>query len=210
MEKQFTLDWDSPKEITRLISVLHQRKRDLEGYTGKKQRAQETLDLMLKIWDSETPLEGKSLSSEDKFYVYAHYSVSHRQEFPSKRSGLEMFCHRIGLPAVPFYIGKGCGNRCSNKERNKGHQLVRSFSEDSGSETVSQILFQDLTEIQSLVLEGKLIDIIGQRVIKTGPLTNLDEGYKPRIRRRGYSTQLGKLHPIYYKMTLGDKSSQMT
>jgi hypothetical protein len=166
--KQLTVDWDNPQDLTKTISILHQRKRELEGYIGKKEKAKEKLSLMRDIWQSEVPLKGSQLSSEPIFYVYAHFVKGHNN-FPSQKDALAMFCHSLGLPAIPFYIGKGTGGRHTNKERNKGHQLVRSFSESHGLDTQSHVILEGLTEVESLVYEGKLIDILGQRVLKTGP-----------------------------------------
>jgi hypothetical protein len=210
MKKEFLVNWDNPKDLTRLISQLHNRKRELEGHVGKKQKAKDRLALMLEMWNSPISLSGEDLSIEKDFYIYIHY-LPDRKVFPCEKDSLSLFCHAIGLPAIPFYVGKGKGSRHSCKERNKGHQLVRKLSEDRGNDTQSFVLLDGLTEIESLLLEGKLIDIIGQRAIKTGPLTNLDEGYKVRYRRRQYSLLLGKVHPVFYKPMLGDqRSSHMT
>jgi hypothetical protein len=203
MKKELSVNWDSPKDLTRVISQLHNRKRELEGHVGKKQKAKDRLSLMMEVWNTPVYLNDENLSSEKDFYVYTHFT-SDRRHFPCEKDSVSMFCHAVGMPSIPFYVGKGKGDRHSCKERNKGHQLVRKLSENRGDETQSFVLMGGLTEMEALVMEGKLIDIIGQRAIKTGPLTNLDEGYRVKHRRRQYFLLLGKLHPVFYKPTLGD------
>jgi len=86
----------------------------------------------------------------------------------------------------PFYVGKGCGNRCHRhftnyefKRAYNGHknniigQILKSgFSKDD----CIVIWKENLSETESLALEKEIIEKIGCTSFKTGPLCNKTSG----------------------------------
>lgn len=118
------------------------------------------------LFNSET------YSNEKKYYVYAHVDPTSRIFTASKKCG-------GNYGGLPFYIGKGTGNRAYVLKRNQGHGkkirnlLTKGYSEDD----IVHILKSDLTESQAYELESKLIYFFGtkyQENRKYGTLYNLD------------------------------------
>ena len=118
---------------------------------------------------------------ERRFYVYAH--VRPRSHIITVRppDGSEAMV----LPGVPFYIGKGCGDRAFKLARNEGHgaQLREIVQTGAGVEpgNVAHIMRSNLTEAEALRLEAQLIYLFGTKFelgIK-GTLVNLDVPKRP-------------------------------
>ena len=110
---------------------------------------------------------------------------------PTKKIAIEYnpkttFGATIGMSHIPFYIGKGTGERYSDFSRNDTHRKVRQHL--SPASPLAMIIRQGLTEVEALSLEDKLIDIFGLKVFG-GYLTNLDEGYHSSERRKLYAQQ---------------------
>lgn len=108
-----------------------------------------------------------------KYYVYAHVSPF---------SG-EIDIDGLLLRGVPFYVGKGCGNRAFDLKRNEGHgvELRKLAKAGATPEKIVQILYSDLTECEALCIEAKLIHFFGTKFEhkRNGLLVNLD---KPKVR----------------------------
>lgn len=98
---------------------------------------------------------------------------------------------------VPFYIGKGTGDRLYQFDRNDSHRKIRSRIKDEGKEIVSIKLIENVSETEAFVLESKLIDILGLKATsKHGLLVNLDEGLLPNERRSLYPSFKGKMNRL--------------
>ena len=95
---------------------------------------------------------------------------------------------KFGLSFVPFYVGKGQGNRWLDFNRNDSHRKIRSTLVKQNKDIHSVKVVENLTEGQALSIESKLIDILGLKSISPhGLLVNLDEGKDALIRRKNYS-----------------------
>lgn len=121
-------------------------------------------------------------SREQKFYVYAHIGRGKRVDnLP------------FGLMRLPFYIGKGTGDRAYDLKRNQGHgALVRGMKESNKENSVPKvrILRSNLTEAEAFALESKLIYFFGTKyeIGKSGCLINIDIPKTPEwcdVRRKG-------------------------
>ena len=118
-------------------------------------------------------------SQERKFYVYAHHFEKGRQvRFVDERV-------HISLPGLPFYIGKGTGDRAYDLKRNQGHGKQIKALVDSGSakDSIVKILKSGLTEPEALELESKLIYFFGTQYEpgRKGLLLNLDIPARPTL-----------------------------
>jgi hypothetical protein len=109
------------------------------------------------------------------YYVYAHVTPS----------GIDCkSARRLKLKGVPFYIGKGIGQRAYDLNRNQGHgaMLRNAIREGFKEENIVNIILADLTERQALELESKLIYFFGTKYEprrKGGVLVNLDIEKRP-------------------------------
>ena len=112
---------------------------------------------------------------EAKYYIYAYLDPQKKGKFIYGDYEFEY---------EPFYIGKGCGDRCNDHIKlSKLKTEKNSFK----SRKINKILKQNLKpiilkisenifETDALTLEIKIIKSIGRRNINLGPLTNLTDG----------------------------------
>jgi hypothetical protein len=93
------------------------------------------------------------------YYVYYHTNPFKPDLiFGNSKTGLV-------FKGFPFYIGKGCGKRLLNEKRYLNHSiyLKRILSMGTDMETVSNVIFDNLTEKEALILESKLITFLGTK-----------------------------------------------
>jgi hypothetical protein len=93
----------------------------------------------------------------------------------------------------PFYIGKGTEDRAYQLNRNDTHRKVKQRILSEGRNIEITILQDGLTEREALMLESKLIDILGIKA-NYGSLCNLDEGINVDERRALYRDALNDLN----------------
>ena len=119
---------------------------------------------ILSYWLSEdwSFLFNKSQCDESKYYVYYHFDpTTKKQTYGNARDGYRM---AIRFAGMPFYIGKGCGDRYLKMSgRNTAHLSRVAALEKIGysMSNISVILCDGLTEIEALELESKLISFFG-------------------------------------------------
>lgn len=132
---------------------------------------------------------------EERFYVYALLDPRKPGKFKyTLSSGI-----KITLNYEPFYIGKGTGNRV-----NQHVSLAR--SSDTGDHRLNRIrcIHKDGYEVvteqsrmfdhdTALRHEADLIQTIGRRHLKTGPLTNQTEGGEGTAGRVASKSTLAKM-----------------
>jgi hypothetical protein len=151
------------------------------------------LDSCIKIYNTDiSDLYDLNLCKDRKYYVYVHCNPLKGIPLTASKSYL-IFAATLGLTHVPFYVGKGTGDRIQNISRNSSHSKVVKNIRHNGKEPIVKLVKDCLTEIEALCLESKLIDIFGIRA-SGGILENLDEGYKYNERRERYMNDYLNIH----------------
>lgn len=109
----------------------------------------------------------------EKFYVYVYLDTS--------KSGVFSYGD-YKFDYEPFYIGKGYKERC-NEHIWDSRLKIPSFKTNKIKKILSLGLIpiilkvsENLFEVDAFELEKKLINVIGRRDLKKGPLTNLTDG----------------------------------
>lgn len=137
-------------------------------------------------------------SSERKFYVYYHTDPRNKAFSSYKELG--------GVSFMPFYVGKGTGNRAYNMKRNQGHgiNLKEMLDLEYTPDDIVHIVKDNLTESEALELESKLIYFFGTiyETEQKGVLLNLDIGKRPLF---NCHIKIPKKTTIYTGMTPEEK-----
>ena len=135
-----------------------------------------------------------SLLDKREYYVYFHCDPS--RIITGSKWGMQSAISNLGVTCLPFYVGKGKGNRCDDLDRNDTHRKIRTQILARNKDIVVHKVLSGLTEFEALALESKLIDLLGLR-INGGWLVNLDEGVRHKERREFYKEHLVKLNDHY-------------
>lgn len=118
-----------------------------------------------------------STDTDRKYYVYAHCDPESKFILLPKEIG--------GTSRYPFYIGKGTKDRAYNLKRNEGHgvKLRSLITKGFENKDIVKIIKDNLTEVEALELESKLIYFFGTifEKDKHGILVNLDIPAAPRF-----------------------------
>jgi hypothetical protein len=198
MIKTFNIDWDDYEALSKLCRDFKSRLGELHA-SPKKEAFREVFDACNNIWNTNTSEHTKKrivLDDDPIYYVYAHMDTS--AGIRVKANPKTAFAATLGMNCIPFYIGKGTGDRAFDLNRNETHRKIRQRLNEYGREISVKILKGGLTELEAYSLEEKLIDIFGLKVYG-GLLTNLDEGYLPSERRKLYGEQYSLMVPGYRK-----------
>lgn len=182
------INWNSIKDLQKLRSKIDSRLSELKRTTnqGIKPNTISVFNSCINIINTDIStlyLDLECSEVDNDYYVYAHcdplYGLS------SGQNGKSTFAPTLGLRYIPFYVGKGIGNRAYNLNRNESHRKIRQRSLAMGKEIQAFIIKDNLTKYEALALESKLIDIFGLKA-SGGWLVNLDEGHRASERRSLY------------------------
>lgn len=150
--------------------------------------------LLAQDWTTVFPNRSNDMT---EFYVYAHLDP--------RDAPIKLYALQLALKGVPFYIGKGTGNRAWDLKRNQGHGKKIKQIRDAGFPDTSmvQIIADSLGERDALILEAKLIYLFGSiydQTIHKGCLFNLADSARPSFtkpmqklpKRRLYGQRLAR------------------
>jgi len=200
-KKIYEVDFDSIDDCRKLISIMKSRIGELNSkskdFISRNQMVRIKFNSCNEILETDISdlYENLNLDPTPKYYVYVHCDPN--KKIALKKDGVSTFGATLGMTHLPFYIGKGTGNRAYELDRNETHRKFRQKFKIFDKDLVVNILKTDLTEKEALILESKLIDIFGL-ISFGGRLVNLDEGVNQKERKSRYKEQLHKLS-LYYK-----------
>ena len=127
------------------------------------------------------------------FYVYIYFDPRVEDSF---------IYSDLSFNYEPFYIGKGKGNRLYSHLKQTGRTLktnkINSIR-NKGFEPIVLKYKENLSEEEAFKLEVELINKIGRRNLKNGPLTNIHEGGKGGNLKGELNTFYGKHHTEGHK-----------
>jgi hypothetical protein len=179
-QSTFTIDKDDAADIKKHITILQKRRKKLLLETANYQpinfgiSKQNVLDI-LPIFEHLSTIKFPDLTNEDNksYYVYLHCNPSNSLQVT--RDIRELFlASKFGLTHMPFYVGKGIGERCNDLSRNEGHRKIRSKLLSKKLEIKVVKIFENLTEQEALFEEQKLIALLGLSSLSpSGMLVNL-------------------------------------
>jgi hypothetical protein len=184
------VDAKSEEQLKKLLSWSKNmlgNLRSKEGFYSKNAHSKDVFDACNRIYNTDITHLYEEGDLNQKYYVYAHCDPNHKVAIG--KHGITTFAATLGLTHRPFYIGKGQNNRAYELDRNDSHRKYRQKIQKSNKDVVVQIIKEELTEVQALAIESKLIDIFGL-IVDRGYLVNLDEGKNNKIRRSLYTNDL--------------------
>ena len=189
---EFSVDWNSPESIDEVLKKLKSRNAQLKKESGdlkrktKTEMLNEALDCINSIIETDISHLFNEGSEEKDYYVYAHCDESRKIDIFSKRPR-EFFAASIGLKYLPFYIGKGRGDRYLKEGRNGYHNIIK--TQRSNYNIDKRKIKNNLSEKEALIYESKLIDIFGLMPFG-GLLSNIDEGQNHEQRKIIFKKEL--------------------
>lgn len=204
------MDKNDPSDLKKHISLLqsYRRKRlKALGYVAAKfGTSKGNLDSIMPMIDGILGTDISScfdnVNSGSNYYVYIHCNPL--EPINIRHDVREVFlASKFNVKSKPFYVGKGTGARYLDFSRNDSYRKMRSKILRADKEIISLKVAENLSEIQALSLESKLIDILGLKVFSSGGyLVNLDEGAEPVKRRKLYpptSRRLLELNKLSFR-----------
>jgi len=197
-KKTYEIDTDSLEDCMRLLKVAQSLIGQLKvnKYGTRQEQAIAIFDSCMAIYNADisSAYTGMQFDERPVYYVYTHCEPTHNAQVG--KNGKTTFAATIGMKKLPFYVGKGTGNRAYELDRNETHRKIRQRLHNFNKEIEVEIIKDNLTELDALMLESKLIDIFGL-VTSGGKLVNLDEGVNSKERRNLYKDELHKISSLY-------------
>lgn len=197
--KIYEVNWNDEKEITRLYQIFKCRMLEFNKSKVPRKLAKKIIfDCCNKIYNTDISDIYKNIKLDENpiYYAYVHLDTTKRISVltdKSKVNGRTAFAYSLGMDYLPFYVGKGTGDRCYDTNRNETHRKIKHKIYEYNKEIKIIKIKENITEKEALCIESKLIDIFGL-VPYEGYLTNLDEGLLPDLRRELYKNQYDMLN----------------
>lgn len=191
------IDYNNLEDLESLGNKIKSQINQLrsEKFGSKKEIQGKRFDSCAKIHDTDISdlYLDLNLDKNPIYYVYAHCL---NNKIVIGKDGVTSWLATVGVENMPFYIGKGTGNRAYDTTRNETHRKVKQKLKAFDQDIKVQIVKDGLTELEALCLESKLIDVLGV-LGKGGRLVNLDEGVKSQQRQDRYFDSLCEIHNFY-------------
>jgi hypothetical protein len=196
-QKVFTVDWDNYEEVSALGCKIKSRLGEINpNRISKTQKTRLLIDACIRIYNTEISQIYKNLelNKNKNYYVYVHLDTT--KKIAIGKSSITTFAATLGMEYFPFYVGKGCGDRDHILKRNENHRKIREHIQTLNKEMKVMKIVENLSELEALCVESKLIDIFGL-IPFGGLLTNLDEGYLSKERRFLYKEDYDLIGGLY-------------
>lgn len=184
---------DLIKLNNKIKSQISSLKVSLNG--SKREINKRKFDACVSIYNTDISdlYSNLKLDPLPNYYVYAHCEPN---KIAIDKDGITSWFATLGMDLIPFYIGKGVKNRAYDLNRNETHRKVKQRLKEFNQDVQVRIIKDNLTELEALCLESKLIDIFGL-IGKGGRLVNLDEGLKYKERQIRYGIHLHEINNFY-------------
>lgn len=196
--KTFEIDIDSIDDCKKLRNTMNSTIGQLQALSQgtRKEKFKILFNACESIinTDISSLYKNMQLDTNPVYYVYAHCDPAANIAFG--KNGVSTFAATLGMLKLPFYIGKGTGARAYDLNRNESHRKVRQRLQKFNKDIEVSIFKNNLTELEALMLESKLIDMFGLTSVG-GRLVNLDEGVNKDERRLIYKEHLHQLNRFY-------------
>lgn len=197
--RTFDVDWNNLESVDKAFLSLQGRRQQLKKSQSLLKKPTESeiyrikWDAIQEILNKDTNFlyEERDFDTEERYYVYAHCDTS-KPLSVSNKNAFHTFAATLGMKYMPFYIGKGTGSRYEKGDRNRNYTKIQN---KKFTEVHKVILKDNLSEVDALDFESKLIDIFGL-AIHGGHLINIDEGLQRDHRRFCYRDALNKLRNV--------------
>lgn len=197
-KKIYEVDIDSIEDCTRLLKTAQALIGQLKvsKFGTRREQAIEVFDACMSIYNTDisSVYAGMQFDATPIYYVYTHCEPTISAHVG--KNGKTTFAATIGMTKLPFYVGKGVGDRAYDLNRNETHRKVRQKLHKFDKEISVEIIKTGLTELEALMYESKLIDIFGL-VATGGKLVNLDEGINSKERKEMYKSQLHEISSLH-------------
>lgn len=181
----FKIDVENPSDLKKHITLLQRTRKNLLrnncnfssiSFGSSKQNLYDIMPIFEFLLNIKyIPILGSDVVNQNnkEYYVYLHCDPTNHIKINRDIREL-LLASNYGLSFVPFYVGKGTGNRCFDLNRNDSHRKIRSKILKSNKDIEVVKIKENLSENEALFEEQKLIAILGLISLhKTGMLVNL-------------------------------------
>lgn len=177
MKKIFEIDFDDPSDLKKHIRLLNNRRRNIlqkMGYNEIKFNSNKfNIDSIL----PEIELVFNNIPIENgKHYVYFHCNPLHKLNVQGDLKHLFLAMKFNSLKTVPFYVGKGIGNRYLILNRNDSYGKIRNQISKMNKEIEPIKIIENVSENTALIYENFFMYFLGLKALSNhGMLVNLSE-----------------------------------
>lgn len=195
VEKTFTIDYDNPSELKKLITKLQKRRKTILRNLGYNEinfnSSKFNIDNLLPILNS---FIDRINIKKGNYYIYFHCNPLTKLDIKSNIKDMWLALKFPLLNNKPFYVGKGIKNRAYDLSRNDSHRKIRSSIKKYNKDIDVKIVIDNISEESALFIEGAIIEVLGLKSLSnTGYLVNLDEGKDRLSIRETYPSNMLKV-----------------
>lgn len=190
MEKTLIINWDNPSDLKKNISLLQKRRKEILRQLGYNQikfnNSKYNIDTLLPIFNN---MFDAVEYQEGNYYVYFHCNPLKKLNVAGNIKDLFLATKFSFLTHIPFYVGKGQGNRYLDLNRNDSHRKIRNQCLKMKQEIIPVKIIENVSEFTALQYENIFMYILGLRALSEhGLLCNLVENEDVPLFKRISST----------------------